>query len=85
MTNGYTILKSRKGRSIIPGVSAVALGLVALAIAAVELFVFSRIAGPAAGGYQEFGTELGTTAYVAGYAAAGIILIAVGIWKIFRA
>ena len=79
------VLKSRESRSIVPGVSAVALGLAALVIAGVELFVFSRIAGSASDGFQAFGSELGTTAYVAGYAAAGITLIAVGIWKIFRA
>jgi hypothetical protein len=77
-------LNTREGRSILPGVSAVALGLLALAIAVVELFVSLRIDAPAGGGNQGAGLGLGTTAYVAGYAGAGIILIAVGIWKIFR-
>lgn len=85
VTNGCVVLKRREGRSIVPGVFAVALGLVALAIAAVEFFVFSDIAAPGPGGNQGSGFSFGTTAYVAGYAAAGIILIALGIWKIVRA
>jgi len=85
LTDGRIDLKARQDRSIVPGVSALSLGLVALAIAAVECFVFADINASAGGGSQVFGLGFGTTAYVAGYAGAGIILIAIGVWKIFRA
>ena len=58
------------------------LGGLALGIAAVEYSVFAGIAEPADGGIRMFGLSFGTAAYLAGYATAGAILIALGIWKI---
>lgn len=85
MTDGRSALKARQVGSIVPGVSALALGFVALAIAAVEYFVNADMAASPGGTNQGFETSFGTTAYVAGYAVAGITLVAVGIWKIIRA
>jgi hypothetical protein len=78
-------LKKHRNGSIIPGVAVMALGGLALGIAAVEYSVFSGIAEPADGGISIFGLSFGTAAYLAGYATAGIILIVLGIWKIHSA
>ncbi len=78
-------LKKHRNGSVIPGVAVMALGGLALGIAAVEYSVFSGIAEPADGGISMFGLSFGTTAYLAGYATAGIILIVLGIWKIHSA
>ena len=78
-------LKEHRDRSVIPGLAVVALGGLALAIAAVEYSVLAGIAEPADGGINLFGLSFGTTAYVAGYTAAGVILIALGVWKIYAA
>ncbi len=80
-----TALKEHHDRSVIPGVAAMALGGLALAIAAVEYFVFAGIADPADSGINVFGLSFGTTAYVAGYTTAGVILMVLGIWKIYAA
>ncbi len=78
-------LKKHRNGSVISGVAVMALGGLALGIAAVEYFVFSGIAEPADGGINMFGLSFGTTAYLAGYATAGVILIVLGIWKIHSA
>ena len=78
-------MKANHDRSVIPGAAVMALGLLVLAVAAAEYFVFADIAGPTDGGNGLFGLSFGTTAYLAGYTGAGVILIAVGIWKIYRA
>ncbi len=85
LTDDRVALKANHDRSVVPGAALMALGLLALAIAAVECFVFAGIAAPTDGGNGLFGLSFGTTAYVAGYTAAGAILIGVGIWKIYRA
>ena len=74
MTSDGVVVKEKGGRSPGPGLAAVAIGLLALAVAAVEGFVFTDIAD----------LGFGTMAYIASYAAAGVVLIAVGVWKIFR-
>ena len=78
-------LKKHRNGSIIPGVAVMALGGLALGIAAVEYSVFSGIAELADGGINMFGLSFGTMAYLAGYATAGVILIVLGIWKIHSA
>jgi hypothetical protein len=85
VTDDRVAMKAYHDRSVIPGAVVMALGLLVLAVAAVEYFVFSDIAGSTDGGNDLFGLSFGTTAYLAGYTAAGVILIAVGIWKIYRA
>lgn len=85
LTDGRIELKASEDRSIVPGLVAVVLGLLALAIAAVEYFVFSEITASTGGGNQALGFSFGTMAYFAGYVGAGIILIAIGILKIRRA
>lgn len=67
------------------GAAALLLGLLVLAIAAVEYFVFADISAQAGGVNTTFGLSSGTMAYLAGYTGAGLILAAVGIWKICRA
>lgn len=67
-------LNANRRRSLAPGVAAIAIGLLALAIAAVECMVSADTAD----------IGFGTMAYVASYATAGIILIAIGVWKIYR-
>ena len=78
-------LKKHRNGSVIPGVAVMALGGLALGIAAVEYSVFSGIAELADGGINMFGLSFGTMAYLAGYATAGVILIVLGIWKIHSA
>ena len=85
LTDDCVALKSNHDRSVIPGAAAMALGLMALAIAAVEYFVFAGIAAPTYGENDMFVLSFGTMAYVAGYTAAGVILIALGVWKIYCA
>lgn len=66
-----------------------ALGLLALAVAAIELYLFAGLveagAGMEDGTGGPFGLSTGTSAYVAGYAVAGVILITLGVRKIRRA
>ena len=78
-------LNKHRNGSVIPGMAVMALGGLALGIAAVEYSVFSGIAEPADGGINLFGLSFGTTAYLAGYATAGVILIVLGICKIHSA
>ena len=85
LMDNRTALKERRNRSVVTGVAVMALGGLALAIATVEYSVFAGIAEPADGGIKIFGLSFGTTAYLAGYTAAGVILIALGIWKIHAA
>jgi len=76
--------KKQRSRSLVKGIAALALGLLALAIAAVEYFVFADLStSPRDGNYSQ-ALSFGTLAYLAGYAGAGIILIAIGIQKLFR-
>ena len=85
LTGDCVAMKANHDRGIIPGAAAMALGLAVLVVAAAEYFVFADIAGPADGGNDLFGLSFGTIAYLAGYTGAGVILIAVGMWKIYRA
>ncbi len=85
LMDGRAALKEHRNRSVIPGVAVITLGGLALGIAAVEYSVFAGMAEPADGGIKLFGLSFGTRAYLAGYAAAGVILIVLGIWKIHAA
>ena len=85
MTDDRFVLKRKRRRSITSGLFVAALGLLALSIAAVEYYVFAHIAVPGTAANGLFGMTVGTTAYVTGYAAAGVILFAVGVLKICRA
>ena len=73
LTDDGIVVTAMEGRSRAPGLSAIAIGLLALAIAVVECVVSVDI--------SDLG--LGTIAYIAGYAAAGVVLIAIGIWKLY--
>lgn len=88
MSDGGATSQEKHGGSIVPGAAVAAIGLMALAVAAVEFYVFSDVVKPGAGSGDvadgPFGMTTGTSAYVAGYAAAGVILFAVGMWKIYR-
>jgi hypothetical protein len=88
MSDDRAASEEKHGASLAPGAAVAALGLLALAIAAIEFYVFSDVVEPGAGsgdvGGGAFGMTTGTSAYVAGYAAAGVILFALGIWKIYR-
>ena len=85
LMDDHNQLKKHRNRSVIPGVAVITLGGLALGIAAVEYSVFAGIAEPADGGIKLFGLSFGTTAYLAGYATAGVILMVLGIWKIYAA
>lgn len=76
--------KKQRSRSLVKGIAAVALGLLALAIAAVEYFVFADISTPSRDGVISQGLSFGTMAYLAGYAGAGVILVAIGIQRLLR-
>ena len=78
-------LDRKRDRSTTSGMIIAALGILALAIAAVEYYVFAHIAVPGNAENGLFGMTAGTTAYVTGYAAAGVILFAVGMSKVLRA
>ena len=78
-------LKSNGGTSVLPGLIVATLGVLALAIAAVEYLVFAGFGNSAGGEGGFFGLSFGTQAYIAGYAGAGIVLIILGVWKIYRA
>lgn len=67
------------------GIGVVAIGLVALGIAAVEYLVFADISRSLGGGSELLGMSPGTAAYVVGYGGAGLVLIALGLVKIRRA
>ena len=73
------------GNNIVMGAVAIAIGGLALTIAGVEYFVFVDMAASAHGGKNALGLSAGTTAYLGGYAGAGVVLICLGLWKIFRA
>ena len=85
MTDARIALNPGSAKNIITGSVTIALGCLALAIASAEYFVFVDMASPAAGGKNALGLSPGTTAYLGGYAGAGVVLICVGLWKIFRA
>ena len=78
-------LKSGRRVSVLPGIVVIVLGLLALAIAAVEYLVSAGIANSAVEGNGFFGLSFGTAAYIAGYAGAGVVLVVLGIWKIHQA
>ena len=75
----------KHSRSIVSGVLVAALGLLVLAIAATEYYMFADIAVPGDAVNGLLGMTAGTTAYVAGYTAAGLILFAIGVSKVCRA
>ena len=85
LTDDYAGLKASRDESLVPGAVTIALGVMVLAIAAVEYFVFIKISAPATVPGSVVGLSFGTTAYLASYVGAGAILITLGIWKIFRA
>jgi len=85
MTNDRFVLERKRSRSVVSGTIVAALGLLALAIAAVEYYVFTIVVVPGNAENGLFGMTAGTTVYVAGYAAAGVILFAVGVSKMRRA
>jgi hypothetical protein len=76
--------KKQRSRGLVKGVAALALGLLALSIAAVEYFVFADISTQSRDGVISQGLSFGTMAYLAGYAGAGVILIAIGIQRLLR-
>jgi hypothetical protein len=78
-------LKSSRRASVLPGLVVIILGLLALAIAAVEYLVNAGIANSAGHDDGWLGLSFGTAAYIAGYAGAGVVLVVLGIWKIYRA
>ncbi len=84
-TDDRVEMKAKGDRSIIPGAAVVALGLLVLAVALVEYLVFADIAGSRDAGKDLFGLSFATIAYLASYTAAGVVLIAVGIRRIYRA
>jgi len=75
----------KPGNGVVTGVVAIAIGGLALAIAGVEYFVFVDMAASAPGAKNALGLSGGTTAYLGGYAGAGVVLICLGVWKVFRA
>jgi hypothetical protein len=78
-------LKSSRRASVLPGLVVIILGLLALAIAAVEYLINAGIANSAGHDDGWLGLSFGTAAYIAGYAGAGVVLVVLGIWKIYRA
>jgi len=72
------------GNSIVTGVVAIAIGGLALTIAGFEYFVFVDMSASVPGGKNALGLSTGTTAYLGGYAGAGVVLICLGLWKVFR-
>lgn len=89
MTGDGPVRKEKHGGSVVSGAAVAALGLLVSGIAAVEYYVSADIVapgmGPADGGNRLLGMTFGTSAYIAGYAASGVILFALGVWKIYRA
>ncbi len=78
-------LKSSRRASVLPGLVVIILGLLALAIAAVEYLINAGIANSAGHDDGWLGLSFGTAAYIAGYAGAGVVLVVLGIWKVYRA
>jgi hypothetical protein len=70
---------------MLPGIVAVTIGVLALAIATVEYLLFADITKSLGTGEELFGMSRGTAAYVLSYAGAGLVLIALGLLKIHRA
>ena len=70
---------------MLSGIVALMIGLLAIAIAAVEYVLFADITKSIGIGEELFGMSRGTAAYVLSYAGAGLILVALGLVKIHRA
>lgn len=87
MTRSRAGLRDGRARAIVTGVAAMALGMVAVSIAAVEFYVSADVMGLSTADDRIvlFGMTTGTGAYVLGYATAGAILVAIGAWTIHRA
>jgi len=77
-------LKSSRRASVLPGLVVIILGLLVLAVAAVEYLVNTGIANSAGHDDGFLGLSFGTAAYIAGYAGAGVILVVLGVWKIYQ-
>ena len=77
-------LKASRRASVLPGLVVIILGLLALAIGAVEYLVSAGIANSAGHDDAFLGLSFGTAAYIAGYAGVGVVLVVLGIWKIYR-
>ena len=73
-------------RDLVTGISAIALGVVAVSLAALEYHVSVELAGPGRAGATAGISEMtfGTAAYIFSYLAAGAILLVLGVWKIRR-
>ena len=84
MTGDRFPLKSERNRSVLPGIAAMVIGLLALGIATVEYALFADITRSIGGGKEVFGMSPGTAAYVMCYAGAGIVLIALGLVRVLR-
>ncbi len=79
--------RGQRGRIMVAGVVTAVLGLLVIAVAAIEFYVFADVLAPKAADdrFVLFGMTVGTGAYVLGYAGAGAILLVIGAWKIYRA
>lgn len=79
--------RGKHSREIVTGVAASLLGLLVISVAAVEYYVFADVLDSGVGSDRTvlFGMTAGTSAYVLGYALAGVVLLALGAWKIHRA
>lgn len=76
-----------RARDLVTGISALALGIVAVSLAALEYHVSLEISAAGRSGAITGIAEMtfGTAAYILAYLAAGGILLALGVWKIRRA
>ena len=73
-------------RDLVTGISATALGVLAVSLAALEYHVSVETvaAGAAEGAAGLSRLSFGSGAYVVAYLGAGAILVALGVWKIYR-
>ena len=73
-------------RDLVTGLSATALGVLAVSLAALEYHVSVGTTAAGAGDALTGVSRLsfGSGAYVVGYLSAGTILVAIGAWKIYR-
>ena len=69
-------------RTVVDGIALAALGILAVSVAAVELYISGEATG--AGAERPFQMTFGTAAYVLGYLVAGVILLALGARRIYR-
>jgi len=86
MTDSPSARRNSSACGLVNGLSATALGIVAVSLAVLEYHVFVETAGPVAGGGAAgiFDVTFGTGAYILGYLGAGAILLAIGFRTILR-